>query len=83
MQAVTICLPEALYAELAEVAAAIEEPGYTAQRWAEDLVSSELAARRLPKVAQGTHGPRIKAGNAAEEPNEYRVMLPANAPTRL
>jgi hypothetical protein len=77
MQAVTIHLPDSLYAELAEVAAAIEEPGYTAQRWAEDLVSSELAARRLPKISQGRNGPRIKDGAEDIEPSGYRVSFAA------
>ena len=50
MQRVTIALPDALYAELQEAATAIDEFGYGPANWAGDLIASELAARRLPKV---------------------------------
>ena len=52
MKRITVLLPDALYSELQEVAAAVDEPGYGAGRWANDLIASELAARRLPKVSQ-------------------------------
>ncbi len=51
MKRVTIQLPNALYRDLAELAARSEERGYGPSAFATDLVCSELAARRLPKIA--------------------------------
>ena len=49
MRKVTIALPDVLYAELQEMATAIDEYGYGPAHWAGDLIASELAARRLRK----------------------------------
>ena len=74
MRKVTIALPDALYAELQEAATAIDEYGYGPANWAGDLIASELAARRLPRVTRQApdHGPRIKAA----EPEPCHVLLP-------
>lgn len=60
MKRITVVLPNALYSELQEAAANVDEPGYDAQRWANDLIASELAARRLPKISQGMLGARLQ-----------------------
>jgi hypothetical protein len=52
MKRITFLLPDALYSELEQVAAEADERGYNAEKWANDLIASELAARRLPKVSQ-------------------------------
>ena len=75
MRNVTIRLPDALFAELQSAAEATKERGYGPASWAGDLVSSELAARRLTSVSLGSHGPRI--GTAIEtEPEGHRVLWP-------
>ena len=75
MVGVIISLPDGLYAELCEVSKATHESGYGPEHWATDLVAAELAARRLPRISPGTHGPRIKTA----EPEPYRVLLPDDA----
>lgn len=50
MKAVTIQLPDTLYAELQEAARAIGERNYGPRLWATDLIASELASRRLRKI---------------------------------
>jgi hypothetical protein len=72
MPRVVISLPDLLYAELTEVARQTEEFGYGPNQWATDLIASELAARRLPRVAPGRCGAQIKT----REPEPYRVSLP-------
>jgi hypothetical protein len=76
MPAIRIVLAPALYAELCEVAAGLNEPGYSPAKFATDLVASEMAARRLPRVAPGRCGAHLKTG----EPEPYRVhvSLPAS-----
>lgn len=61
---VVIRLPNALYRDLTELAARAEERGYGPASFATDLVCSELAARRLPKIAPARNG----AGFNASEP---------------
>ena len=61
MVQVKISLPDGLFAELQAASAAIGERGYGPAHWATDCVAAELAARRLPRVALGSHGPRIEA----------------------
>jgi hypothetical protein len=73
MRHIRISLPDGLYRELQEVSAAAKEPGFGPAHWAGELVASELAARRLPSVSLGSHGPRI---TAAAEPECHRVLLP-------
>jgi hypothetical protein len=75
MRRVTIALPDSLYAELREVSAAAGEPGYGPARWAGEIVASELAARRLPRMVQGRNGARITADKPTE-PVTYHVRLP-------
>jgi hypothetical protein len=68
---VTIHLPAALYRDLCELTAATGEEGYTPAHYATELVTSELAARRLPRVAHGRNGGRPPKD---AEPVPYRVV---------
>jgi hypothetical protein len=55
MRTVTIELPDVLYSDLEREAAALatlDEPRYSPANWAADCVTSELAARRLPRVSR-------------------------------
>lgn len=45
---ITITLNDELYRELQRVSADVREMGYSPERWASELVESELATRRLP-----------------------------------
>lgn len=74
MRQVTIALPDGLYAELREVSKAAGEPGYGPAHWAGDLIASELASRRLPRVAKGRLGARVSSGDV--ELKTYRAVLP-------
>ena len=56
MRAVTIQLPDGLFAELAEVAAAVNVPGYGPKVWATDLIASELASRQVVQVVTPNAG---------------------------
>lgn len=75
MRAIRILLPTTLYTELCEVSAAMDEPGYGPSHYAADVLASELASRRLPRIALGSHGPRMNT-KADIEPQIYRVMSP-------
>lgn len=55
---IRLLLAPALYRELAEMAAKFDEPGFGPTRCAEEILVSELASRRLPKVERGAHGAR-------------------------
>ena len=83
MRRVSISLPDALYAELAEIAAATGERGYGPANWAGDLVSSELASRRLPKVKPGRYGGRITAPKPAESESSLSACSYPNLKRRL
>lgn len=72
MRRVSIALPDALYRELQQAAAMMDEPGYGPVNFATDVLASELASRRLPKVTQGAYGPRIMAERPAE-PEAHRI----------
>ncbi len=77
MRKITIQLSDALYSELAEVSAGVREHGYSADMWAAEAVESALAARRLPKVPPGKHGPHTRKEIEIEaEPEPYRVLPP-------
>jgi hypothetical protein len=49
MRKITLCLPDALYEELETAAAGARELGFGPERWAQEVLESELATRRLPK----------------------------------
>ncbi len=73
MKRVTIQLPNALYQELAELAAKFEEPEFGPVRCAQEILTAELAARRLPKVTRGRYGARPASSFEAAS---YRLALP-------
>jgi hypothetical protein len=50
MRAVTINLPDALFAELETASSNVHEFGFTPERFAQEAVESALASRRLPRV---------------------------------
>jgi hypothetical protein len=76
MRKVSIALPDGLYLELQQAAAAMQEPGYTATHFATDVLASELASRRLPRVAQGRYGARVIESAPVEQPEPCRLLLP-------
>ena len=76
MRRVSISLPDVLYAELTEVAAATGVRGFGPANWAGELVASELAARRLPYVTPGRCGGRVAVASHGDEPEPFRVLLP-------
>jgi hypothetical protein len=61
MPKIQLTLPPKLFRELQAGAAAMQQPGYGPVRFATDLLASELASRRLPKVGPGRCGARIAA----------------------
>ena len=50
MRRIEICLPDALYAELAEVSANTRDLTYSPERFAQEIVEADLASRRLPRI---------------------------------
>lgn len=62
MREIRISLAPALYAELAEVASTMNEPGFGPARCAQEILESELAARRLRRVAPPKYGARPRSG---------------------
>ena len=73
---VRINLPTELFRELESAAASMHESGYTAVNFATDVLASEMASRRLPRVAQGRYGARVIGAEQPEEPVTYPVMWP-------
>jgi hypothetical protein len=61
-------LPDALQDEL-QLAA--KTSGIPAHTWAAQALEAELASRRLPRVAEAPHGPRIPLTDI-----EYPVRIP-------
>ena len=51
MPKVSIKLPTELYRELQSAAASMQEPGYSAVNFITDVLTSDLASRRLPRMA--------------------------------
>lgn len=72
---IRIQLPGALYAELCEVAAKMHEPGFGPARCAEEILVSELAARRLTKV-ETPRGYGGRHHGRAVEPYHVHIALP-------
>ena len=50
MKQIVICLPDPLYAELAEVSANTRDLTYSPERFAQEIVEADLASRRLPRI---------------------------------
>ena len=71
---IKISLNDVLYAELQEVSRATGEVGYSPADWAGELIASELAARRLPRVTPGRNGGRHQGADVG--PVEHRLCLP-------
>jgi hypothetical protein len=72
---IMIVIPDCMYSELEEASSATRELGYGPEHWASDVVVSELAARRLPRVVLGNHGPRIGA-KEVEPQQGHRILWP-------
>ena len=54
----------------------MQEPNYGPAEFASDLVVSELAARRLPRIAPGRYGARVIGAEKPTEPVRHRLLLP-------
>ena len=50
MKRIVISLPDALYAELAEVSSSTRDLTYSPERFAQEIVEADLASRRLPRI---------------------------------
>jgi hypothetical protein len=71
MQTIQILLSPALYIELCEVSAGMDEPGYGPEQHAAEVVIADLASRRLSRMPA-----RYRHGTRRTEPVTYQVMLP-------
>jgi hypothetical protein len=49
MRKITLVLSDALYAELETASAGARELGFGPEKWAQEVLESALATRRLPK----------------------------------
>ena len=72
---IRLSLAPALYAELAEMAAKFNEPGFGPARCAEEILVSELASRRLSRI-ETPRGYGGRHHGAAIEPYHVHVALP-------
>jgi hypothetical protein len=76
MPKVSIKLPTELYRELQSAAASMHEPGYSAVNFITDVLTSDLASRRLPRMALGRLGGRVTVAKDNSEPVSHRLCLP-------
>jgi len=76
MPKVSIKLSTELYRELQSAAASMREPGYSAVNFITDVLTSDLASRRLPRMALGRLGGRVTVAKDNTEPVTHRVCLP-------
>jgi hypothetical protein len=76
MPKVSITLPTELYKELQSAAASMREPGYSAVNFITDVLTSDLASRRLPRMALGRLGGRVTVTKDNTEPVSHRLCLP-------
>ena len=76
MPKVSIKLPTELYRELQSAAASMQEPGYSAVNFITDVLTSDLASRRLPRMALGRLGGRVTVTKDNAEPVSPRLCLP-------
>jgi len=72
---IRLSLAPALYAELAEMAAKFDEPGFSPARCAEEILVSELASRRLSRI-ETPRGYGGRHRGAAIEPYHVHIALP-------
>jgi hypothetical protein len=73
---VSIKLSTELYRELQSAAASMQEPGYSAVNFITDVLTSDLASRRLPRMAQERLGERVTVSKDNTEPVSHRLCLP-------
>lgn len=76
MPKVSIKLSTELYRELQSAAASMQEPGYSAVNFITDVLTSDLASRRLPRMALGRLGGRVTVAKDNTEPVSHRLCLP-------
>jgi hypothetical protein len=76
MPKVSIKLSTELYKELQSAAASMQEPGYSAVNFITDVLTSDLASRRLPRMALGRLGGRVTVAKDSIEPVSHRLCLP-------
>jgi hypothetical protein len=76
MPKVSIKLSTELYKELQSAAASMQEPGYFAVNFITDVLTSDLASRRLPRMARERLGGRVTVAKDNTEPVTHRVCLP-------
>ena len=76
MPKVSIKLSTELYRELQSAAASMQEPGYSAVNFITDVLTSDLASRRLPRMARERLGGRVTVAKDNTEPVTHRVCLP-------
>ena len=76
MPKVSIKLPTELYRELQSAAASMQEPGYSAVNFITDVLTSDLASRRLPRMARERLGGRVTVTKDNAEPVSHRLCLP-------
>jgi len=73
---VSIKLSTELYCELQQAAASMQEPGYSAVNFITDVLTSDLASRRLPRMARERLGGRVTVCKDNAEPVSHRLCLP-------
>jgi len=73
---VSIKLSTELYKELRSAAASMREPGYSAVNFITDVLTSDLASRRLPRMALGRLGGRVTVAKDNTERVSHRLCLP-------
>ncbi len=77
MPKVSIKLSTELYRELQSAAASMREPGYSAVNFITDVLTSDLASRRLPRMVLGRLGGRLTVPKPAEAGlKAYPLLLP-------
>ncbi len=65
-----------LYRELQSAAASMHEPGYSAVNFITDVLTSDLASRRLPRMARERLGGRVTVAKDNTEPVSHPFWLP-------
>ena len=76
MPKVSINLSTELFRELQSAAASMREPGYSAVNFITDVLTSDLASRRLPRMARERLGGRVTVAKDNIEPVSHRLCLP-------
>ena len=76
MPKVSIKLSTELYRELQSAAASMQEPGYSAVNFITDVLTSDLASRRLPRMARERLGGRVTVSQDNTEPVSHSLCLP-------